>query len=196
MTTSIETVTHILPYIVDNLQKLNLKHEIYRFDSGAIMVDIWINDNFHVIQIDNKSIGLSLITKDAAPFDTIPDVSFYNDADFRIEFEKILPPKQSAEKKTLIIDGKNFETLEEFYYEADKVLTKGLTWNTGHNLDAFNDLLRGGFGVHDYEEPITLIWKSSTKSKFDLIDTKENETIYDILVSIIKDHKHIEFVEE
>lgn len=39
----------------------------------------------------------------------------------------------------------------------DKVLTKGLTWRIGHNFDAFNDLLRGGFGVHEYGEPIVII---------------------------------------
>jgi RNAse (barnase) inhibitor barstar len=160
------------------------------------MVDIWINDHFHVIQIEHKSIGLSLITEDTTPFDIIPDVSFSKDTEFKSEFEKILPQKLSAEKKTLIIDGKNFETLEEFYSETDKVLTKGLTWDTGHNLNAFNDLLRGGFGVHEYEEPIKLIWRNSNKSKFDLIERRENETLYEILVSIIKDHEHIEFVEQ
>lgn len=187
---------HLLPYIVDNLERLNLRHKIHRFDSGAVMVDIWINDNFHVIQIDDKSIGLSLVTEDTTPFDIIPDESFSNEVEFKREFEKILPQKQSTEKKTLIIDGRNFKTLEEFYSEADKVLTKNLKWDTGHNLNAFNDLLRGGFGVHDYEEPIKLIWKNSTKSKFDLNERRVKETLYDILVSIIKDHKHIEFVEQ
>ena len=98
-------------------------------------------------------------------------------------------------KKVLVIDGNNFKILEEFYSEADKVLTKNLTWDTGHNLDAFNDLLRGGFGVHDYEEPIKLIWKNSAKSKSDLSMMKHGETLFDILTSIIKDHEHIEFIE-
>jgi RNAse (barnase) inhibitor barstar len=189
-------VKHLLPYIVDNLERLNLRHEIRRFDSGAIMVDIWINDCFHVIQIDDKSIGLSLITEDITPFDIITDVSFLDEGEFKTEFEKILPQRQSVEKKTLVIDGTNFESLEDFYSEADKILTKNLGWGTGHNLDAFNDLLRGGFGVHDYEEPIKLIWKNSTKSKVDLNERREGETLYDILVSIIRDHEHIEFVEQ
>ena len=189
-------MTHLLPYIVDNLERLNLKHEVHRFDSGAVMVDIWIDDSFHVIQIDDKSIGLSLITEDTTPFDVIPDISFSNDTEFKREFEIILAQKKLTEKKTLIIDGNNFETLEDFYSEADRVLTKDLDWDTGHNLDAFNDLLRGGFGVHDYEEPVTLIWKNSTKSKFDLNERRENETLYDILVNIIKHHEHIEFVEQ
>ncbi len=37
--------------------------------------------------------------------------------------------------------------MEGFYDEIDRVLTKDLDWKTGHNLNALNDLLRGGFGV-------------------------------------------------
>jgi hypothetical protein len=84
-------MTYLLPYVIDNLERLKLRHEIHRFDSGAIMVDIWINDNFHVIQMDDKSVGLSLITEDTTPFDIIPDISFLNEAEFKREFEKILP---------------------------------------------------------------------------------------------------------
>ena len=60
--------------------------------------------------------------------------------------------------KIFTIDGNNFSDLEGFYNEIDKILTKDLNWKTGHNLDAYNDLLRGGFGVHEYEEPIVLRW--------------------------------------
>ena len=62
-------------------------------------------------------------------------------------------------KKQIFIEGKNIRNLESFFVETDRVLTKDLDWETGHNLNAFNDLLYGGFGVHDYEEPIELIWK-------------------------------------
>ena len=46
-------------------------------------------------------------------------------------------------------------------------MTKNLNFKTGHNLDAFNDILRGGFGVFD-EGPILLKWKNYEKSKEDL----------------------------
>jgi RNAse (barnase) inhibitor barstar len=45
--------------------------------------------------------------------------------------------------KQITIDGNNFSNEEEFYTEIDKLLTKDLSWKTGHNLNAFNDLLRG-----------------------------------------------------
>lgn len=71
-------------------------------------------------------------------------------------------------RREIVIDGNNFDDLEGFFCEIDRVLTMDLTWKTGHNLDAFNDLLRGGFGVHEYGEPILLKWKNYGKSKFSL----------------------------
>lgn len=70
--------------------------------------------------------------------------------------------------KTFILDGNNFADIENFYNEIDKLLTKNLKWKTGHNLDAFNDLLRGGFGVHEYNEPIIIRWINFDKSKENL----------------------------
>ncbi|MBQ7113569.1 MAG: barstar family protein [Clostridia bacterium] len=67
--------------------------------------------------------------------------------------------------KTFILDGNNFTDMEGFYSEINKLLTKNLHWKTGHNLNAFNDLLRGGFGVHEYNEPITIRWINFNKSK-------------------------------
>lgn len=127
-------------------------------------------------------------------------------------------------KKELIIDGSKFNNTVEFYIEIDKVLTKDLTWKTGHNLDAFNDLLRGGFGVHEYSEPIIIIWKKPNKSKMDLgfnatikhyenmltrchptnmdnvrallEDAKQErgDTLFDIIIQVIKEHDHIELI--
>lgn len=67
-------------------------------------------------------------------------------------------------KRTYIIEGMNFDTLEGFYDEISKVLIPGEYW--GRNLDAFNDILYGGFGTP--EEGFVLIWKHSKKSKRDL----------------------------
>jgi len=59
------------------------------------------------------------------------------------------------------IDGAKFSTLEEFYDEISRVLILGANW--GHNLDAFNDILRGGFGTP--EEGFVLCWKNSQLSR-------------------------------
>jgi len=68
----------------------------------------------------------------------------------------------------IIIDGNNFNDLNGFYCEIDKLLTKDLNWKTGHNFAAFNDLLRGGFGVHDDGEELIIKWINYDKSKNDL----------------------------
>jgi RNAse (barnase) inhibitor barstar len=47
--------------------------------------------------------------------------------------------------RNYVIDGHNFSTLEEFFDEVSRVLIPGADW--GRNLDAFDDILRGGFGT-------------------------------------------------
>jgi 5-formyltetrahydrofolate cyclo-ligase/RNAse (barnase) inhibitor barstar len=66
--------------------------------------------------------------------------------------------------KTYGIDGQNFSTLEEFFEEISRVLIPGEAW--GHNLDAFNDILRGGFGTPD--EGFILRWKNHGTSRRNL----------------------------
>jgi len=82
-------VKELLPYIIERIHKSKTKYEVHSFDSGAIMVDIWIDDKFYVIQIDGDIIGLSLITQEAAPFDVIPDESFNDPNAFKTRFEDI-----------------------------------------------------------------------------------------------------------
>jgi RNAse (barnase) inhibitor barstar len=64
-------------------------------------------------------------------------------------------------KQTYEIDGRRFSTLEEFYDEISRVLIPGAEW--GHNLDAFNDILRGGFGTPD--GGFVLRWVNSDVSR-------------------------------
>jgi RNAse (barnase) inhibitor barstar len=124
--------------------------------------------------------------------------------------------------KEIIIDGDNFSTLMEFYDEVESKLTKGLDWRIGRNLDAFNDVLRGGFGVHEYEEPIAIKWFHSDKSKKDLgqaetikyigeklkrchptnissvekdlqlVKNGKGQILFDIIVDILQGHDNIE----
>jgi len=91
-------------------------------------------------------------------------------------------------KKIIIINGDNFSDIETFYDEIDNVLTKNLDWKTGHNLNAFNDLLCGGFGVFEYDETVKIIWNNFSKSKQAL-----GQEMTDTLLRIIKEHGHIEF---
>lgn len=127
-------------------------------------------------------------------------------------------------RKEIIINGNNFGNADGFRNEINRVLTKDLTWRKWHNLNAFNDFLRGGFGVHEYGEPITIIWEHSSKSKNDLgynvtikyyenmltrchptninkvhallenAKHKKGDTLFDIIIQIIKEHDEIELI--
>lgn len=68
----------------------------------------------------------------------------------------------------IVIDGARFSTIDGFYDEMERLLTKALDWKPGHNLDAFNDLLRGGFGIHGYGQPVAIRWVNWEKSRRDL----------------------------
>jgi hypothetical protein len=62
---------------------------------------------------------------------------------------------------TYEIDGTRFSTLEEFFEEICRVLIPDAIW--GHNLDAFNDILRSSFGTP--EEGFSLVRKNSALSR-------------------------------
>jgi len=70
--------------------------------------------------------------------------------------------------RTIEINGNNFSNLSEFYNEVERKMTNGLNWKIGRYLDAFNDVLNGGFGIHEYDEDYKMIWLNSEKSKSEL----------------------------
>jgi len=59
------------------------------------------------------------------------------------------------------IEGTRFATLEGFFAEVGRVLIPGAQW--GRNLDAFDDILRGGFGTPHVG--FTLIWRDAARSR-------------------------------
>ncbi len=64
-------------------------------------------------------------------------------------------------KRVYEINGDAFSTLEEFYEEVSRKVIPEASW--GRGLDAFNDILRGGFGTPD--EGFVLRWSNSELSK-------------------------------
>lgn len=114
----------------------------------------------------------------------------------------------------LTLDGARFFDVEGFYDEVSQRMVPGSTW--GRNLDAFNDILRGGFGTP--EGGFRLRWANSNLSRTRLgwdetirfVERKlttchpqnvplvqadlaaarrhEGETLFDLLVDIIREH--------
>ena len=64
-------------------------------------------------------------------------------------------------KPVIHIDGERFSTLDEFFRHFQEQALAGARW--GNNLDAFHDVLRGGFGTPD--DGFLLIWKNHLLSR-------------------------------
>lgn len=79
----------IIIYAENYLKNKKIRFETMLFDSGALMIDIWVQNNFYVIQFDTEKIGLSEVTSETALFDIIPDRSFDTFEEFKLEFEKV-----------------------------------------------------------------------------------------------------------
>ncbi len=112
------------------------------------------------------------------------------------------------------LDGRNFSTLQGFYAEISRVLIPRAAW--GNNLDAFNDVLRGGFGTPDGGFVLRWIYSGLSRDRLGHRETArqlelrlascypanrshvqaelnrarqgEGSTVFDWLVEIIRDH--------
>jgi len=65
-----------------------------------------------------------------------------------------------------VIDGARIGSLEEFLREFSRVVIPCYSPPLSSSLDAFNDILRGGFGTP--EEGFTLRWVNSAASRANL----------------------------
>ena len=65
------------------------------------------------------------------------------------QIDRVFTADQPQRRK-FTIDGRRFSSMAGFYDEVERVFTFGLDRKIGRNLNAFNDILRGGFGRHEY----------------------------------------------
>lgn len=123
--------------------------------------------------------------------------------------------------KKIDIDGGRFSNLNEFYDEVERCLTSGSGWSIGRNLDAFDEVLEGGFGVHEVGEQIEISWlnhkrsklklgysetvkylqdilgkchpsaKRDVKHELELAKNGKGDTLFDTIVEIIEAHQHV-----
>ena len=65
--------------------------------------------------------------------------------------------------KTIVLDGGQITDAAAMHAVFARELA--LPEWYGANLDALNDILRGGFGKHRYGEPIEIIWENFQDSR-------------------------------
>jgi len=125
-----------------------------------------------------------------------------------------------------IINGGYISGISTFYQEINRVFMHDENWKISESLDAFNDLLYGGFGSIKGEETNTVIWKNMEVSRYalgyeatrkyylnkllpnspfnkehfriklDELESGKGKTYFDIILEIIAEHSNIKLVSE
>lgn len=70
--------------------------------------------------------------------------------------------------KTFVIDSRHFDDIPGFFRELNRLFMQGEDWQLGESLDAFDDLLYGGYGALAGQKEIRLLWRGAHKSRTDL----------------------------
>lgn len=126
--------------------------------------------------------------------------------------------------KTVSIFGRNISDIPTFYEEINRVLMANEDWRLAESFDALNDLLYGGYGEINGQEPVRIIWHDIAASRsalgvdatrtflaeklerrdifnaetierqLEALDHGKGQTYFDIIIEIIGDHHNIELI--
>lgn len=75
--------------ILQALNNFNLKFELHEFNSGAVMIDFWIETEFYCVQILDHKFGWTKANENT-DFCVIPDSGYLNWDNFKLQFDNIL----------------------------------------------------------------------------------------------------------
>lgn len=114
--------------------------------------------------------------------------------------------------------------IASFYEEINRVFMSGESWRIGQSLDAFNDLLYGGYGALQGAQSVELVWhhmdhsrkalgdqttqgyyldklkpgspysKKLFAEKLEALDNGTGETYFDCIMTILADHPTIRVI--
>ncbi|QDK79919.1 ribonuclease inhibitor [Spirosoma sp. KCTC 42546] len=126
--------------------------------------------------------------------------------------------------KRIDIDGNAINDIASFYEEINRVLMAGESWRIGQSLDAFDDLLYGGYGALQGVQSVELVWhhmdhcrnvlgnqatrayyrdklrsgspynKKLFAEKLEALEAGTGETYFDSIISILADHPSIRVI--
>jgi len=119
------------------------------------------------------------------------------------------------------ITGSNIHDIASFYREINRVFMHNENWQIGESLDAFDDLLYGGFGTLNNNATVKVLWtnialsrkalgyettkayyltklqpgspfnKQHFTAKLKELEAGVGETYFDIVVEILSEHSNI-----
>jgi RNAse (barnase) inhibitor barstar len=125
---------------------------------------------------------------------------------------------------TLTIEGAAIRDIPSFYAEVNRVFMAGEDWMLGQSLDAFDDMLGGGYGAITGREAVRLVWRDMADSRsalgievtaaqlreklnrpdifnvdlirrqLDALARGAGATYFDTILKILRDHPNIELV--
>lgn len=128
--------------------------------------------------------------------------------------------------KQLEIEGNSINDIASFYEEITRVFMVGESWRIGQNLDAFNDLLYGGYGALQGAQSVELLWHNMDHSrkalgyqttrayyldklrpgspyskklfaeKLEALENGRGETYFDSIMAILADHPIIRVISQ
>ena len=98
--------------------------------------------------------------------------------------EIVNPVLDAGGEKWIYIDGRDIHTLHDFFVQMNQKLTFETDRKAGRSLNAFRELLWGGFGVHDYGAPLHIVWIYAEKSRQAL-----GNKYFEKITAMIEDHE-------
>jgi hypothetical protein len=84
-----ENLKKYVDILIQDLDNSKLIYEIHVFDSGAVMIDIRINNEFYCIQMVENKFGWSKMDEDTG-FSTVPDSGYLDWNNFKKQFDETI----------------------------------------------------------------------------------------------------------
>ena len=75
-------VEQVKEQVISILINANVKYDIENFDSGALMIDVEVEDRFYCLELTKNYMGISEIIGEDSEFSSIPDHSYKNLGEF------------------------------------------------------------------------------------------------------------------
>ncbi|GAB4027456.1 barstar family protein [Spirosoma koreense] len=128
--------------------------------------------------------------------------------------------------KQIEINGNAINDIASFYEEINRVFMGGESWLISQSLDAFNDLLYGGYGILQGAQSVEIVWRhiahsrdtlgyQTTRSyyldklrpgspydkklfeeKLSALENGVGETYFDSIMAIIAEHPKIKVISQ